>query len=133
MERLSSPPAVAPAGLIETLEAAGHLVLRDPTGWLVDNAAAVQAVITGYSGSAGELTYWKAQRQAVLDDQFDQHFDLAKFIRGGTVTTVTAAQVGSFLATITNNYRSLRASIASASTVAAVQAINIAGGWPSNP
>ena len=62
-----------------------------------------------------------------------RNFDLAKFIRGGTATGITAAQVGTFLATITNNYRTLRASIANAANVAAVNAVNIAAGWPANP
>jgi hypothetical protein len=75
----------------------------------------------------------RTQKQTALDALFDANFDLAKFIRGGTATTITAANVGTFLATITNNYRSLRAQIAAASTLATLNAININSGWPSNP
>jgi hypothetical protein len=71
--------------------------------------------------------------QAQLDSAFNAKFDLAAFIRAGTVTTVTAAGVGTFLATITNNYRTLRAAIAAAPTIAALTAININAGWPANP
>lgn len=126
-----APPL--PDGFGEVVALAGHLVEVAPDGVYADDQAAVSALLASYAGSPGQLAWAKRVKQAALDDQFDQHFDLAKFIRGGTVATVTAAQVGSFLATITNNYRSLRTSIAAASTVAAVQAINIAGGWPSNP
>ena len=120
-------------GLHQAVVAAGHWLAEIGGVWTADNPIAVQAIINGYAGSAAQLTFAKADKQALLDDQFDQHFDLAKFIRGGTATTVTAAQVGTFLATITNNYRTLRASITAASTVAAVAAVNIASGWPSNP
>lgn len=130
---ITNPPSPVPAGLKETIEAQGHSVCAEPSGWLVDDVTAVQAIINAYSGGAGELTYWRNLWQTHLDAEFDQHFDLAKFIRGGTVTTVTATNVGSFLAQITNNYRSLRAQIAAAATVAAVQAISITSGWPSNP
>ena len=126
-------PGTIPAGMCEAIEFAGHSIVNTPAGWFADNAAAVQAIINAFSGSANELQYWQRLWQTKLDAEFDANFDLAKFIRGGTVTTVTAANVGNFLAQITNNYRSLRAQIAAAATVAAVQAINIASGWPSNP
>ena len=75
----------------------------------------------------------KVVAQANLDTFFDLNFDLKAFIRAGQNTAVTAAGVGNFLATITNNYRSLRAQINAATTVVQVQAININSGWPSNP
>jgi cell division protein FtsX len=75
----------------------------------------------------------KVRRQAELDVFFDANFVLTEFIRNGTVTTVTGANVGAFLAQITNNYRSLRSQIANASTLTALNAININSGWPANP
>jgi len=79
------------------------------------------------------LAWWKTYWQLQLDTLLDNNFDLKAFIRAGNSTSVTGTQVGNFLATITDNYRSLRASIAAAASVAAVQAININNGWPSNP
>ena len=133
MPLIANPPSTVPVGLKEAIESSGHFVSAGPDGWSVDNVEAVQAIINGYSGGADELTYWKNLCQAKLDAEFDANFDLAKFIRGGTSTSITATNVGNFLAQITNNYRSLRASIANATTVAAVQAISITSGWPANP
>jgi hypothetical protein len=79
------------------------------------------------------LAWWQANWQSQLDALLDNNFDLRAFIRAGTSTTVTATNIGTFLATINNNYRTLRAQIVAASTAAAVQAININSGWPSNP
>lgn len=128
-----------PGGLFLACETAlaaagfGTFVTRAPDGLHVSDVPTVTATIASYSGSATELAYHKAQKQAALDAEFDANFDLADFIRGGTATNVTAANVGTFLATIINNYRTLRASIANATNVAAVDAINIASGWPNNP
>lgn len=133
MPVITSPPVSVPLGLKEAIEAAGHFVTSAPEGWIVDDAVAVQAIITGYVGSARELTFHKAAKQAALDEALDANFDLKAFIRAGTATGITGAQVGAFLAAILNNYRTLRASITAAATVAAVNAINIAGGWPTNP
>ena len=121
------------AGLADSAAAAGISWTIRPDGLHVSDVDAANALISTYSGSAAQLAWIKAQKQAALDAAFDTNFDLAKFIRGGTATTITATNVGNFLATITNNYRALRASIASAATVAAVNAININSGWPSNP
>lgn len=126
-------PNPVPAGLPQTIESQGHSIANAPDGWYSGDAAAAQIIINSYSGSASELSWWQRQQQASLDALFDARFDLAKFIRGGTVTTITATNVGNFLAQITNNYRSLRASIAAATTVAAVQAIDVTTGWPANP
>lgn len=104
-----------------------------PEGVHVSDIPTVTTAAAAYAGSAAELIHEKAQAQIALDAEFDANFDLAKFIRGGTATGVTAAQVGTFIAMIANNYRTLRGAIASAANVAAVNSINIAGGWPSNP
>jgi len=104
-----------------------------PDGIHVSDVATALNAFNSYSGSAAELQYWQTAQQAALDTLFNANFDLAKFIRAGTATNVVAAGVGTFLATITNNYRSLRAQIAAATSVAQVQAININSGWPSNP
>lgn len=128
-----------PAGMYEAcsaaLIAAGFpgTVHHEPAGFWVPDVPTVNATMTAYVGGSSELTFTKAQKQAALDVLFDGSFDLKAFIRAGTSTTVAAAGVGTFLAQITNNYRSLRASIAAAANVAAVNAININAGWPSNP
>jgi hypothetical protein len=80
-----------------------------------------------------QLVFVQAQKQGQLDGFFNVHFDLAAFIRDGTITTITAAQVGTFIATIANNYRSKRAAIAAALTITAVNAIDVTTGWPANP
>ena len=133
MTLLAVPPSPVAPGLKEAIEAAGHSAVSERGGWEVDNLIAVQAIISTYSGSSAELAWWKAQHQEALDALFDANFDLAKFIRVGTATGITATNVGNFLATITNNYRTLRANIAAAKTVADVQAIIITSGWPANP
>ena len=135
----SALPNPVPAGLFEACEAAlgaagfSTTVTRAPDGVHVSDVPTVTATIAAYSGSATELAYHKVQAQTALDAAFNANFDLAAFIRAGTATGITATQVGTFLATITNNYRSLRAAIANAATVAAVNAVNIAAGWPANP
>jgi hypothetical protein len=120
-------------GLTTAARSAGITWSFEPDGLHVSDVAASNALISSYSGSAAQLAYSKTQKQIALDALFDANFDLAKFIRGGTSTAITAANVGTFLAAITNNYRSLRANIAAAASVSAVLAININSGWPSNP
>lgn len=128
-----------PVGLYETcsaaLVAAGFpsAIHHEPSGFWVSDVPTVNATMAAYVGGSSELAFTKAQKQAALDVLFDASFDLKAFIRAGTSTTVAAAGVGTFLAQITNNYRSLRASIAAAANVAAVNAININSGWPGNP
>lgn len=121
-----------PNGLISKLAEVTPCFVS-PDGLNVGDVTVAQNFISTYVGSATELSFNKTQKQTALDALFDANFDLAKFIRGGTITTITAANVGTFLATIANNYRSLRAQIAAASSVAALNAININAGWPSNP
>lgn len=135
----SSIPNPVPDGLLAACEnaltAAGFspLISFAPDGVHVSDVATVNSVLASYVGSASQLAFNKAQKQATLDALFDANFDLAKFIRGGTSTGITAANVGTFLATITNNYRSLRAQISAASTLATLNATNVNSGWPSNP
>lgn len=130
-DALAANPAAS--GIIAAIEASGAAVEYGQNGYAIaGDKAAVQALIAGYAGSAAELAQHKAAKQAALDALFDANFDLAKFIRGGTASAITGANVSAFLATITNNYRSLRASIAAAATVAAVDAINVSAGWPAN-
>jgi hypothetical protein len=104
-----------------------------PDGLHVGDVTTAQNALSNYVGSAPELSFNKAAMQAQLDALLDARFDLKAFIRAGTTATITGAQVGTFLATITNNYRSLRSQISAATTVAQVNAININAGWPSNP
>ncbi len=104
-----------------------------PDGVHVSDVSTVNTTLASYVGSATQLSYNKAQKQAALDALFDANFDLSKFIRGGSAATITSTNVGTFIATITNNYRALRASISGTSTLATLNAININSGWPSNP
>lgn len=120
------------SGILTQLSAVTSYCIS-PDGLEVGDITAAQNFLSSYVGSATEFSFNQTLKQAALDALFDSHFDLAKFIRGGTITTITAANVGTFLATIANNYRSLRAQIAAASSVAALNAININAGWPSNP
>lgn len=113
----------------------GSVILRR------DDTGATQLIASGWTPSSlaaaqnafFPLANFQAQKQAQLDALFDANFDLPKFIRAGASTGVTAAGVGTFLAQITNNYRTLRASIAAAASVAAVAAIDVTTGWPANP
>lgn len=75
----------------------------------------------------------KAVKQIALDVLFNTNFDLGNFIRVGTATNVSANNIGTFLAQITNNYRTLRASIANAADTTILAAINLNSGWPNNP
>lgn len=127
---ISSP---LPDGLAARLEALGVVCSVSPDGLIVSDVAAAQAFINRYTGSVEELAFSKARQQTALDEFFNAHFDLAAFIRGGATTGLTGAQVGTFLAAIANNYRTLRVSIASAANVAAVNAVNVSSGWPANP
>jgi hypothetical protein len=122
-----------PPGCIVSYTTQGHIAAQAPDGWHVDDATAFQNFVGAYPASPTELAWHKQNKQAALDTLFDANFVLTEFIRNGTVTTVTGANVGAFIAQISNNYRTLRASIAAATTVAQVQAININAGWPSNP
>jgi hypothetical protein len=135
----SSIPSPVPIGLIGACQAAeaaagfSSMLSMAPDGWEVADVPTVMATIASYVGSPAELAFHKTAKQTALDATFDTTFDLAKFIRGGTLTTVTAANVGSFLAQITNNYRGLRSSISNSSATAVTDAINVTAGWPANP
>ena len=132
-------PVNPPQGLIPfvktTLRNAGKddKITLAPDGLHCSDATLVLSAIAAYVGSATELADAKATKQAALDALLDQNFDFKAFIRAGTATGITGANIGTFLATITNNYRTLRSAIASASTVQNVQAVNINSGWPNNP
>lgn len=129
----SAIPATPAAGFISTVEAKGHFISSSPHSWLVSNASAVQAIYDTYAGGSDELEWNRTQLQGQLDTNLNNNFNLIAFIRDGTLTTLTGTNVANFLANSTNNYRSLRQQIASATTLAQLQAININAGWPSNP
>lgn len=97
-----------------------------------DTTSAEMLAFGTATASAATLPELKYIKQTALDTEFDDNFDIPAFIRGGTAT-VTAANVGNFIAQITNNYRTLRAQIAAAATPTALNAIDITSGWPANP
>jgi hypothetical protein len=108
-------------------------IFVSPDGLHVGDVTAAQSYFSSYVGSSAQLQWNQAKLLADLDALLDNNFDLKAFIRAGTSSAVTAANVGTFLAQITNNYRSLRSQIAAATTVAQLQAIDINAGWPGNP
>jgi hypothetical protein len=118
------------AGILQQLPVAAFL---SPNGLNVADVATAEDYLSTYSGSAAQLSWNQQQLQAQLDALLDDKFDLVAFIRGGTNSFLTATNVGTVLATITNHYRSLRVQISSATSLAQLQAININQGWPSNP
>jgi len=81
----------------------------------------------------GELLIAQANKQDNLDVLLVTNADMVRLVQGGNSTTTTGAAVSTYLSNATNNYRSLRAQIAAATTVAQVAAININAGWPPNP
>ena len=129
---------------METCEAAlaaagfSTLVTRTPNGVLVADVPTVVAAAQEYVGSAAQATWAKTNEYGTglldrLNADAVQRINLFVMIQGGTVTNLTGAQVGTFLAAVSNNYRTLVAQINAATTVAQVNAINIGAGWPANP
>lgn len=116
-------------GLPEALAAAGLRVIQKGGQWLASNAAGAQAIVNSYD----PLPWLKAKKQAALDAHFDAHFGLARFVREGNSTSVTATNVGNFLSAVTNRYRALRIAIATAADLATLTDIDVASGWPNNP
>jgi hypothetical protein len=118
------------AGIMQQLPVAAFL---SPNGLNVADVPTAEDYLSTYSGSAAQLSWNQQQLQAQLDALLDDKSDLVAFICAGTNSSLTATNVGGFLASITNNYRSLRAQISAATSLAQLQAININQGWPSNP
>ena len=117
-------------GLIEAIEAAGITIARHGAhGWRASDPGEAARIAAAYD----PLPWLKARKQAALDALFDARFDVARFMRDGTATAVTGAQVGAFLAAATNRYRLLRAAILAASDAAALDAVDLDAGWPANP
>jgi hypothetical protein len=79
------------------------------------------------------LAWWQAQQQAANFAYLSTFFNFVNFIDGGTLTTLTGTQVGNFIASCANNYRSKKAAIAAATTSAQVIAIDVTSGYPANP
>lgn len=79
------------------------------------------------------LAWWKAQRLADNLNYMTGFVNWPNFIDNGTVTTVSAAAVGNFIAAVANNYRTKRNSINAAATSAACIAIDVSTGYPANP
>ena len=133
MALITNPPNPTPTGLKEAIEHAGHVVTHAPEGWLVDDAVAVQNIISSYSGSANELGYWQRRRLAEAAAEYLRRIDPLVTADGATDTTVTAATLGGYQASCVNNYRTLKAQIAAAPTASGLQAISPLSGWPAFP
>src|SRR4249920_508661 len=114
----SPPPGLMPA-CQKSLDDAGinGSVSMRAQGLYTPDINNTQAVLSSYVGSSDQLSYNKTLKQTQLDALVDDNFDLKAFIRDGTITNVTGANVGSYLAQITNNYRTLRLQITGASSV----------------
>lgn len=124
--------AVCPVNGVALIDPANSATWRidyDPSATPAQQTAA-QNVITNFNVP---LETARAAKQTALDALLDNNFDLKAFIRAGSSTTVTGTNVGNFLATICDNYRSLRSQIAAAANLTALNSININSGWPSNP
>jgi len=110
----------------------GNLFLS-PQGLHTPDVANTTAVLNGYVGSSAELTYAKDTRKRSLYDLVDNYYDLRALADGNTTTNLSANTVGTYLANVGNNYRTKKAAINAAATVAAVNAVNINTGWPAYP
>ena len=104
-----------------------------PQGLHTPDLANTNAVLSTYSGSATELTYAKDAKKKLLFDLCDTQYDLRALADSGTTASLTSTNVGTYLANVGNNYRTLKGQINAAANVAAVNAININAGWPAYP
>jgi hypothetical protein len=138
------PPANVPGwpnlalGMIPTCskkmtDIGNKAVFMSNAGVHTPDTTATQATLNTYAGSSDELTYNQTVKQQALFDLVVAKYNLRELADLGTTTTMTGTQVGTYLAGVGNNYRSLKAQIKAAATVAAVNAININAGWPAYP
>jgi hypothetical protein len=118
-----------PDGLVEALEAAGIIVLREGPVWKVSDPVAARAIAAGHS----PLPAMKRERLARLDEAADARLGLTAIMRAGSSTSVTGAQMSNYLAAATNRYRVLRAAVQNAADATALRAIDFTTGWPNNP
>lgn len=116
-------------GLHEAIRAAGHQLWRENGSWFASNAVAVQAIINSFD----ELAYRKTKKIERLDAAADERISIIALIRAGAVTNVTGTQHAAFMAAATNNYRTIRAAINAATSIAEVEAVSLTSGWPANP
>jgi len=125
--------AVQP-GLVPAIEAAGVVVSCVGGVWCASDVPTAQAVMAGYAPLAWlKSNYLKTGALDQLQAAASSAITLFNLIDGGTVTTLTGAQVAAFLAAVANNYRTLRAAIEAAPDATTLAAINIGTGWPANP
>lgn len=121
------------AGLVPAIEAVTQIVCENGT-WKVGNLATAQAVSASHNPLAWlKSNYLGTGKQDALSAKGTQLMTLFNMIDGGTQTNLTANQVSTYIAAVANNYRQIKAAINAAATVGALQAIDIAVGWPANP
>lgn len=94
--------------------------------------AQVQTAYVTYQGTWNFALFQALQLAAAFAYMRD-YVSMAALIDGGTSTSVTATQFGTFWASVANNYRTIKASIQAATTSAQVAAISITAGYPANP
>lgn len=128
-----------PAGLIPacqtSLDTAGirGALFMGQQGLHTPDLANTNAVLSTYVGSSTELTYAKDVKKKLLFDLVDSRYDLRALADGNTTTNMSGNSVGTYLASVGNNYRGKKNAINAAATVAAVNAIDINAGWPAYP
>lgn len=108
----------------------------NPAVTQVESVGKTQAQITAdYITFQGTwpLPWCQTYQLAALLAYLQNYLNLANFVDGGSSTGVTGTNVGSFLASLTNNYRTKKQAIQNASTSAQVWAVDFTTGWPANP
>ena len=101
-------------------------------GALVAETQADLDEIAANSSSAQLLAAAKRKRLAQLRNGLMNRADLVSLIFGGTASP-TGPQYAAFMAAVVTNARSLISQINAAPDLAALNAINLNSGWPSNP
>jgi len=130
-----NPPAGLMPACQKSLDNAGITgpLFINPQGLRTPDTTNTQNVLSTYTGSATELTSVKDVRKKALFDLCDTQYDLRSLADGNTSPSLTSTNVGQYLASVGNNYRTLKANINAAANTAAVNAININTGWPTYP
>jgi hypothetical protein len=119
------------AGIMQQLPVAAFL---SPNGLNVADVTTAENYLSTYAGSTAQLSWNQQQHQAQLNALLEHKLDLVAFICAEANSSMDATNVATtLLATVADNYRSLRAQISAATSLGQLQAINIYQGWPRSP